>query len=195
MTTCEPLWSGGEASQDPLFTWSPEDPPASPFSIAGFKRGVADERWMWPAMADAVRELRPRYVVLENVASLTADRVAFGWILADLAELGFDAEWSLLSACALGAPHTRERLFLVAYADVQHGPSRLGPDRAWGRQEVERRHARARAWRDRVAQSVEASRLDDRDADGVARQMVEHGGNAVVPQVAEYIGRLILAAA
>src|SRR6266705_4181510 len=101
-------------------------PPCQPFSNAGRKRGVADERWMWPAMAAVVRELRPSYVVVENVSALIADRDAFGWILADLADLGFDAQWSLLSACAMGAPHTRERLFLVAYADVQHGAPRLG---------------------------------------------------------------------
>jgi len=175
-------------------------PPCQPFSHAGFKRGVADERWMWPAMADAVRKLRPRYVVLENVASLTADRVAFGWILADLAELGFDAEWSLLSACAMGAPHARERLFLVAYANSVDGQEGLGawqerliPRLAGRSRESRRGPAEARAWRDRVDRAVAASVASDRDTDGLAARMVEAGGNAVVPQVAEHIGRLIMA--
>jgi DNA (cytosine-5)-methyltransferase 1 len=174
-------------------------PPCQPFSHAGRGRGVADERWMWPAMAHAVRELRPRYVVVENVASLTADRAAFGWILADLAELGFDAEWSLLPACAVGAPHTRERLFLVAYADVQHGPEGLGAGQARrvtripGRsRQGQRGAAAARAWRDRVDWAVAASAASDRDADGLAGRMVEAGGNAVVPAVAERVGRMIM---
>jgi DNA (cytosine-5)-methyltransferase 1 len=167
-------------------------PPCQPFSQAGRRRGVADERWQWPAMAHTVRELRPRYVVLENVANLPADRTAFGWILADLAGLGFDAEWSLLSACAVGAPHVRRRLLLVAYADVQHGSARLGTYGTRDRTAVESFHASAGAWRDHVARSVATSRADDRDSDGSARKMVEHGGNAVVPQVAELIGRMIV---
>ena len=89
--------------------------PCQPFSTAGRRRGVADERWGWPWMAGVVRLVRPRYVLVENVPGLLRDRDAFGWVLADLATLGFDARWGVLSACALGAPHTRERLFLLAY--------------------------------------------------------------------------------
>ena len=64
-------------------------------------------------MFDVVRLLRPGYVLVENVAALVADSDAFGWLLGDLANIGFDARWGVLSACAVGAPHTRERLFLV----------------------------------------------------------------------------------
>jgi DNA (cytosine-5)-methyltransferase 1 len=168
-------------------------PPCQPFSSAGRRRGVSDERWMWPAMADVVRAVRPRYVVMENVVGLVRDSSAFGWVLGDLAELGFDAEWSVLSACAFGAPHTRERLFLVAYSHILDGQARMGigserPGPVSGFDE------RARTWRDRVNQAVEASRVDDRETDGSARRLVEMGGNAVVPQVAEHIGRLITAA-
>jgi DNA (cytosine-5)-methyltransferase 1 len=148
---------------------------------------------MWPAMADTIRELRPRFVIVENVASLLADRVAFGWILADLADLRFDAEWSLLSACSVGAPHVRERLFLVAYADIQHGASWLGTEQR--PTPLRRSRDTARAWRDQVGWAVEAACIDDRDDDGLASRMVAHGGNAVVPQVAEHIGRMIMEAA
>jgi DNA (cytosine-5)-methyltransferase 1 len=167
--------------------------PCQPFSVAGRRRGVADERWMWPAMAAAVRELRPRYVVVENVPALLADRDAFGWLLSDLADLGFDAEWSLLSACAVGAPHPRERLLLVANANGVNGTPRLGS--RVGQHALREDNERARAWRDRPDWAVEAACVDGRDADGAARRMVEAGGNAVVPQVAEYIGRLIMTAA
>ena len=100
--------------------------PCQPFSTAGRRRGVADARWGWPWMVDVVRLVRPRYVLVENVAALLADRDAFGWVLADLATLGFDARWGVLSACALGAPHTRERLFLLAYPHRVDGPTGLG---------------------------------------------------------------------
>jgi DNA (cytosine-5)-methyltransferase 1 len=98
--------------------------PCQPFSTAGRRRGVADARRMWPAMADAIRQLRPRYVLVENVAALLADRTAFGWLLGDLADLGFDAEWSLLSACAVGAPHVRSRVFGLPRARA--GAARAG---------------------------------------------------------------------
>jgi len=176
--------------------------PCQPFSIAGLKRGTADERWMWPAMAAVIRQLRPRYVVVENVPALLRDRTAFGWLLGDLAELGFDAEWSLLSACAMGAPHVRERLLLVAYANGVNGPQGLGAGQARGvlrlarrPRESEPRAAAARAWRDRVDRAVAASPGSDRDADGLAGRLVEYAGNAVVPAVAQRIGRLIIEAA
>jgi DNA (cytosine-5)-methyltransferase 1 len=142
-------------------------------------------------MERVVRALRPRYVIVENVVGLVRDPVAFGWILGDLAELGFDAEWTVLSACAVGAPHTRERLFLVAYSDVLDGPARLGLGDGWPAQLDDRG---AGAWRDRVDWAVEASRADGRDVDGFAGAMVAAGGNAVAPAVSEYIGRLVTAA-
>lgn len=166
--------------------------PCQPFSVAGLKRGTADPRWMWPAMAAVIRVVRPRYVLVENVAALPRDRPAFGWLLGDLAELGFNAEWSLLSACAVGAPHVRKRLLLVAYPDSIDGPPRMGPDLAGNRETLQRRRKATRAWRDRVTWSVEAARADDRDADGAAARMVAAGGNAVVPNVAEHVGRTIL---
>jgi DNA (cytosine-5)-methyltransferase 1 len=176
--------------------------PCQPFSRAGFGLGVSDERWMWPAMADAVRLVRPRWVLLENVPALLDHRDAFGYILADLAELGFDAEWSLLSACAMGAPHARDRLFVVAHANCGDGQAGMGTRQtrrvAWLTRRPRQGQpgpAEARAWRDRTDRAVAASVASDRDTDGLAGRMVEAGGNAVVPQVAEHIGRLILAAA
>lgn len=167
--------------------------PCQPFSTAGLQRGVADERWMWPAMANVISAVRPGFVVVENVGQLVRPRArhAFGWLLGDLAELGFDAEWSLLSACALGAPHTRERLFLVANANGQHGPARLGI-RPIGPGPLSRVDYRASAWRDPIDGFLAASNRRDRVANGDAVRLVAAGGNAVVPQVAEYVGRLIV---
>lgn len=175
--------------------------PCQPFSAAGHRRSVADERWGWPWMAAVVRHIRPRYVVVENVAELLVDRDAFGWLLGDLAALGFDAEWGVFTACAVGAPHVRRRLFLVAYTNGFDGQAGLGlgseqrvagePWRTPTRVDLGTTQG---AWRDRVHESVAASRTDDREVDGLAGRMVAAGGNAVVPQVAEHIGRLIIAA-
>jgi DNA (cytosine-5)-methyltransferase 1 len=86
--------------------------PCQPFSHAGKRKGSEDVRHLWPFIAEAVRVLRPRWVVLENVAGHLT--LGFGDVLRDLAEAGFDAEWCLLRASDVGAPHRRERLFVVA---------------------------------------------------------------------------------
>ncbi|WP_435238642.1 DNA cytosine methyltransferase [Streptomyces sp. YPW6] len=88
--------------------------PCQPFSTAGKRKGTADERHIWPSIADALRVLRPRYAVFENVANHL--RLGFADVLADLADLGFDAEWCCVRASEVGAPHQRNRLFLLATA-------------------------------------------------------------------------------
>jgi DNA (cytosine-5)-methyltransferase 1 len=170
--------------------------PCQPFARNGFRLGTADGRWGWPWMADVVRLVRPRYVLVENVAALLDAAAAFGWVLADLAALGFDAEWGVLPACAVGAPHTRDRLFLVAYAHCLDGLPRLGdhPDRQGPLLSGDTAPG---AWRDHVDRAVAAAAADGRGPDGVPAGLdaarVTACGNAVVPDAARYIGRLIAA--
>ncbi|MFG3046310.1 DNA cytosine methyltransferase [Streptomyces sp. NPDC048241] len=96
--------------------------PCQPFSLAGELKGTADDRHIWPFIARALRVLRPRVAVFENVANHL--RIGFDTVLADLASLGFDAEWSLVQADEIGAPHQRRRLFVYATAtdttDLRH---------------------------------------------------------------------------
>lgn len=87
--------------------------PCQPFSVAGKQRGGNDPRNMWPATIEALRIVRPRYAFLENVPGLLATRY-FGRILGDLAESGFDARWKVISAAEVGAPHKRDRLWIMA---------------------------------------------------------------------------------
>lgn len=166
--------------------------PCQPFSTAGRRRGVADERWGWPWMRDVVREVRPEYVLVENVAALLDDRDAFGWLLGDLAALGFDAEWSVLPACAMGAPHMRERLFVVAYPDRVDGSPGLGAGPRWPLQPGD---GTSGTWGHPVDGLMEAARRSRRVADGLPDGLeparVRALGNAVVPAVAEFLGRLI----
>lgn len=89
--------------------------PCQPFSVAGKQAGADDERNMWPATIDCIREVRPRFAFLENVPGLLNSGY-FGTILGDLAESGYDARWRILSAAELGAPHKRDRLWIVANA-------------------------------------------------------------------------------
>jgi len=90
--------------------------PCQPFSLAGKQKGSEDERNMWPDTIRVIREIRPRFAFLENVSALTSDRY-FGTILADLAKAGYDAEWGCFTASEVGAPHKRERVFILAYTD------------------------------------------------------------------------------
>jgi len=87
--------------------------PCQPISDAGLRKGVDDDRWLWPQVARAIGALRPALVLLENVAALV--RRGLEIVLADLAALGFDAEWECVRASDVGAPHPRNRIFLLAW--------------------------------------------------------------------------------
>jgi DNA (cytosine-5)-methyltransferase 1 len=94
--------------------------PCQDISVAGKGAGIEGERsGLWAEYARIIGELRPRYVIVENVAALLGrglDRV-----LGDLAEIGYDAEWHCIPASAVGAPHRRDRLWIVAHARRSHG--------------------------------------------------------------------------
>jgi DNA (cytosine-5)-methyltransferase 1 len=112
--------------------------PCQPHSVAGNRKGSEDDRDLWGEFARLIRELRPRYVVAENVPGLlTSDGGQFfNRVLSDLAALRYDAEWDVLSAAQFGAPHLRERLFVIAW-NVAHADG--------GR--CEQRHAQLRECR------------------------------------------------
>ena len=86
--------------------------PCQPFSHAGLRRGTDDVRHLWPHAATAIRLLRPRICVFENVSGHLG--LGFDTVLGDLAALGFDVRWGVVRASQTGAPHRRERLFIVA---------------------------------------------------------------------------------
>jgi DNA (cytosine-5)-methyltransferase 1 len=91
--------------------------PCQPFSHAGFRKGLDDERHIWPYIKEAISYLRPRYVILENVRGHLS--LGFSAVLADLAQIGYDARWKIVRASDVGAPHQRARLFIIAYANSE----------------------------------------------------------------------------
>ncbi|GAB7040705.1 MULTISPECIES: DNA cytosine methyltransferase [Catenuloplanes] len=156
-------------------------------SLAGRRLGDEDPRWLWPAMADVIHDLRPRYVIGENV--LGHRTRGLGRVLADLADLGYTATAGVIRACEVGAPHPRARLFVLAHTET----SRLGPRGA--------EPGRAGTTSGEVAYRPEPARPDrwptepavDRVAYGLPDRMDRLAalGNAVVPAVAEHIGRIV----
>lgn len=202
--------------------------PCQDISVAGKRAGIEGERsGLWSEYARIIGELRPRYVVVENVAALLTG--GMGRVLGDLAACGYDAMWDCVPAAAVGAPHRRDRLFIVgslANPDSQQKQrdynerSRTGGGKApptrpvhSGHQSVESR-AEALAnphnprrikqwWPIAVrAQQLATQRSGGwvpepalgRVADGVPSRVdrLRCLGNAVVPQVAEVVGRVVM---
>ena len=89
--------------------------PCQPWSVAGSRRKTDDDRWLWPHIFRLVREIRPRSIFLENVPGLLHGGIEH--VLGDLASVGFDAEWGSFRASDVGAPHRRERVFILGYTD------------------------------------------------------------------------------
>ncbi len=91
--------------------------PCQPFSTAGKRLGKEDDRHLWPEMLRAIREIKPRWVVGENVRGLTNwnGGLVFDEVQVDLENEGYEVTPYLLPACAVNAPHRRDRIWFVAY--------------------------------------------------------------------------------
>lgn len=174
-------------------TCSAAAPPCQPHSLAGARRGLDDERHLWPAMMDWVRSTGPRLVVMENVPGLltSSEGEVFSGVLSDLHAAGYDAQWRSVAAEDVGAPHRRRRVFVVARRR-KSARLILGLDdspAAWG-------HA---GWPARPGQaqwSFEPPRVIAQCVERVPR--LKGLGNAVVPHVGRAVGvwaRKILAGA
>lgn len=196
--------------------------PCQDISNAGKQAGIDGSRsGLWSEYERIVRELRPRYVLVENVAALLVR--GMGQVLGDLAAIGYDCEWQCIPAAAVGAPHLRDRIFIVAYTPIERNRSIPIQSR---RQNKASSHLDGRrqalvyansyqAWRqsrsDEEAEGRWMPHLGERFsggrgpwrtepdvarvADGIPSRLdrVRGLGNAVVPQVAELIGRWIVA--
>ena len=112
--------------------------PCQPFSTAGARKGKNDERHLWPYVRDALYALRPRYAILENVSGHLT--LGLADVLADLTQIGWDAEWGTYRASDIGAPHRRERVFIIAYSSNLRRESRANDLRS-AIYAVERHHA------------------------------------------------------
>lgn len=169
--------------------------PCQDISAPGAGIGIHGSRSrLWFEQARLIEQGRPKYVVLENVPRLL--RAGFGSVLCDLARLGYDAEWTCISAATVGAPHLRSRLFVLAYPEGHGRPgmgtgANLGEFGQWW--QYDSAHLRAfldapferhHSWPQPLIRGTD---------DGVRRRMdrLRAVGNAVVPDVASVVGRHI----
>lgn len=102
--------------------------PCQPFSLAGKRKGTDDNRYLWPEMLRAIRELAPRWVVGENVYGIVnwSDGVVFEQVCADLENEGYEVQPYLIPACAVDAPHRRDRVWFVAHRRAASDGSNAG---------------------------------------------------------------------
>lgn len=166
--------------------------PCQDISVEGDRRGIESgpRSGLWREMFRIIRQVRPSRVLVENVAGLLIptenEPAPILRVLGDLASIGLDAEWSVVSGCSVGASHVRKRVFILADTSSK----RL--ERWVEQRESERTQALLAPtirW-DTTAPRVCVA------ADGIPNVMerVKLAGNAVIPQVAEWIGRRIIMA-
>ena len=89
--------------------------PCQPFSTAGKRRGKEDDRYLWPEMLRVIQEIRPRWVVGENVAGIVS--LALDTVLSDLEGISYSCQAVIIPACAVDAPHRRDRCAILAYCN------------------------------------------------------------------------------
>ena len=93
--------------------------PCQPFSQAGKRKGQEDDRYLWPAMVEVISLLRPAWVVGENVAGIL--NMGFENMLSELESQGYRVETLIIPACAVNAPHRRDRIWIIAHCGCKHG--------------------------------------------------------------------------
>lgn len=157
--------------------------PCQPFSSAGQRKGSSDDRHLWPEARRVIEDSGATWVLCENVAghvSLGLDDVLF-----DLEGIGYACQPIIVPACAVGAQHRRDRVWILAHA--MRGRETVGRDRPGGGRLAEQ------ATRHRMGE-VEMESCFCRDFDGVSAPMdrLRGLGNAIVPQVAAEILRAMM---
>ena len=160
--------------------------PCQPYSIAGKRRGSADPRALWKEMFRVIREAKPAWVIGENVANFA--NMGLDDACSDLESEGYEVQPFIIPAVAVGAPHERKRVFMVAHADAGYGKrgervqSRYGIlPKAVTRDHIDETGVSEGDWRNSWKAEPDVGRISDGIPARVDRLRVL--GNAIVPQV------------
>lgn len=171
--------------------------PCQDISYAGRGAGLDGKRsGLWYEFARIIGEIRPRYVLVENVPALLARGI--GNVLGSLASFGYDAEWDCIPAAAIGAPHRRDRIFIVAHTQsiqFQEQPYAGIDGIGYTSARIISRQSALLALGTCLGNNAQTGIWSTepavgRVADGVSYRMdrLKGLGNAVVPQIAEFLG-------
>jgi DNA (cytosine-5)-methyltransferase 1 len=166
--------------------------PCQPFSFAGFRKGNNDPRHLWPEFKKAIRILRPDYTIMENVRGHL--NLGFKEVLKDLTDIGYNAEWQVIPASTVNAPHKRERLIIVAYAKSGNERNTESQSMVTSSKQTTKFRKQNSTKKPKIYRWKSEPNVG-RVADGIPFRVdrLKGLGNALVPQVAEYVGKLIIA--
>ena len=178
--------------------------PCQPYSVAGQQRGAEDDRALWPEMLRVIREVQPTWVIGENVTGIVA--MELDTVLSDLEGEGYSCQTFVIPACAVDAPHKRDRCWLISYNDVAdtngYGIQGGKVKRSDGENRPRSSHEQPSGCSRSAIRLRNAKRETFWEPEpGMGR--VAHGvpdrthrlkglGNAVVPSVVAEIGRVIM---
>ena len=164
--------------------------PCQPFSVAGKQRGKDDNRYLWPEMLRVIREAKPTWIIGENVAGIV--NLALDQVCTDLEAEGYEVEPIIIPACAVDAPHRRDRVWIVGYAKSnglttsKAGRGLFNQPEEQGGQEQEREFAGTSCASADVANSDGRQRIKC-ESQGQQIQMFGQGGQRVFNDVANAI--------
>lgn len=190
--------------------------PCQPFSIAGKQKGKGDNRYLWPEMLRVIKDIKPKFIVGENVFGII--KLALDQVLSDLENIGYATETFVIPACAQNAPHRRDRVWIIAYQKtiqnklIRHFNSIEKGARSKDSKALVLSNTTCQRWQKRQLASINDTSLRyyrgaskgrnywqsepsmGRVLDGVSNRLdrIKGLGNAIVPQVAEEIIKVIV---
>lgn len=154
--------------------------PCQPYSQAGKRLGKEDERHLWPEMLRAIREIKPTWVVGENVRGLVnwSGGLVFEEVCADLENIGYEVQPFILPACAVNAPHRRDRVWFIAYSNSN------GQNRSNGENEINPGKRRINAQRNTI-KSFEHGTTSDTDGKRLWRESNRFGKSRLIDETSQ----------
>ena len=162
--------------------------PCQPASVAGKRKGTADDRWLWPQAFRIVEAVKPTWCLFENVSGLLTleNGLVFENLLLELESKGYEVQSFIIPACAVGAWHRRDRIWIVAHSKSKGLEGGIG-----GKGKTLSGLRQSNPWAENWIEV--ATRLCGSN-DGVPNRVdrLKSLGNAVVPQIPEIIGRMII---
>jgi DNA (cytosine-5)-methyltransferase 1 len=143
--------------------------PCQPFSLAGKRKGTDDERYLWHEMLRAIQEIKPKFVIAENVYGIVNidGGLVFEQVCADLEDEGYEVQPFIIPAAAKNAPHRRDRVWFVAIKNTLHGRCLHGGN--------EQERTEVRKFGDISTRSSDWIRLSEGDATNTESKRLEGG--------------------